>query len=511
MTYSASSYPYDTVVRVTDTIGSQSWQGSGVLISPDEVLTASHVVYIQGVGTANDIVVTPGYSDGASPYGSADGTYIHYFPINDANRSVTNQQSQDDYAVIHLATPFASAGYMGLESNFPGGAVNITGYPASAGGAQVDSSQTVTRDPSYTLLDGTALGEGSSGGPVWIETAGGPSVVGVVSSESNASTTGYNTLITTAAFTQIEAWLQQDGSRLGTVPDTTTNVAGAHSQYNIADDNGSLYIQDLVPGRDGTQILPANTQIDFTDGTGVFDPTGNAEEVARLYQAALDRAPDVGGLDGWTAQLNAQTLGIVGVALGFINSAEFSSKYGMLDNSDFVTQLYQNVLHRAPDSAGEQGWTNQLNGGVSRAQVLIGFSDSLENKLDTQGTIGDPNMDEAYRLYQAALDRAPDMPGLGGWTAQLDNGATPLQVAQGFVSSNEFTQLFAGLDTKGFVDQLYQNVLHRAPDSAGEQGWINQLNSGVSKAQVVLGFSDSLENRVDTSQATHDSWVFIPS
>src|SRR5580692_2792971 len=108
MAYSASSYPYDTVVRITDTIGSQSWQGSGVLISPDEVLTASHVVYIQGVGTANDIVVTPGYSDGSSPYGSAYGTYIHYFQIDDASGSITNQQSQYDYAVIHLATPFTS-------------------------------------------------------------------------------------------------------------------------------------------------------------------------------------------------------------------------------------------------------------------------------------------------------------------------------------------------------------------------------------------------------------------
>jgi V8-like Glu-specific endopeptidase len=104
MADNTSSYPYDTVVMITNTIGSQSWQASGVLISPDEVLTASHVVYIQGVGTANDIVVTPGYNDGSGPYGSADGTYFHYFPIDDANRFITNQQSQYDYAGIHLST-----------------------------------------------------------------------------------------------------------------------------------------------------------------------------------------------------------------------------------------------------------------------------------------------------------------------------------------------------------------------------------------------------------------------
>ena len=165
MADNTSSYPSDTVVMITDTIGSQSWQGSGVLISPDEVLTASHVVYIQGVGTANNIVVTPGYNNGSSPYGSADGTYFHYFPIDDANRSITNQQSQYDYAVIHLSTPFTSAGYMGIAPNFAGGSVNITGYPSSAGGAQVDSTQKALPEiRTYTLLDGTALGEGSSGG-----------------------------------------------------------------------------------------------------------------------------------------------------------------------------------------------------------------------------------------------------------------------------------------------------------------------------------------------------------
>lgn len=68
MSYSASSYPYDTIVRITDTIGGVLYQGSGVLIAPNEVLTASHAVYIQGVGTATNIVVTPGYNNGSSPY-----------------------------------------------------------------------------------------------------------------------------------------------------------------------------------------------------------------------------------------------------------------------------------------------------------------------------------------------------------------------------------------------------------------------------------------------------------
>jgi V8-like Glu-specific endopeptidase len=316
MTYSASSYPYDTVVRITDTIGSQSWQGSGVLISPDEVLTASHVVYIQGVGTANDIVVTPGYSDGSSPYGSADGTYIHYFPIDDANRSITNQQSQNDYAVIHLASPFTSAGFMGLESNFAGGAVNITGYPGSAGGAQVNSSQTVSRDPNYTLLDGTALGEGSSGGPVWINAAGGPHVVGVVSSESDVSTTGYNALITTAAFNQIEAWINQDDSGSVAVFDTTTNrpiaateqaytgpVSGLKEQYiNITSDSLNISVDTpnwFIHSGSGNDAIAVNSGVNVLDGgTGSNFLTGGSGNDTFFVD---DRGPTA---DIWTTVNN---------------------------------------------------------------------------------------------------------------------------------------------------------------------------------------------------------------
>lgn len=41
MAFDPTTYPYDTVVRITDSLG----QGSGVLVAPDEVLTASHVVH----------------------------------------------------------------------------------------------------------------------------------------------------------------------------------------------------------------------------------------------------------------------------------------------------------------------------------------------------------------------------------------------------------------------------------------------------------------------------------
>jgi V8-like Glu-specific endopeptidase len=224
MSFSATAYPYRTVVYITDTIGGQDFQGSGVLISPDEVLTASHVLYTTGIGTATNIEVSPAYSAGSAPFGTVAATTFHYFPIDDANDLISVQQSQFDYAVIHLAQSFPTLGFMGLESNFPGGAVNITGYPGSADGLMENSQQSVVADPTYTVLDGAALGKGSSGGPVWITGSNGPYVVGVVSSGSTAGA-GTFAQITTAAFNQIESWVAQDdgittGGGGGTAPET---------------------------------------------------------------------------------------------------------------------------------------------------------------------------------------------------------------------------------------------------------------------------------------------------
>jgi hypothetical protein len=82
-------------------------------------------------------------------------------------------------------------------------------------------------------------------------------------------------------------------------------------------------------------------------------------------------------------------------------------------------------------------------------------------------------------------------------------------VAQGFIASPEFQQAFGGLSVSDFVSALYQNVLHRAGDPAGQQFWTNALQTGRSQASVVAGFSDSLENRIQTAGATHANWVFL--
>jgi hypothetical protein len=105
-----------------------------------------------------------------------------------------------------------------------------------------------------------------------------------------------------------------------------------------------------------------------------------------------------------------------------------------------------------------------------------------------------------YRLYSAAFDREPDLPGLGYWIGQLDAGADVTAVAQAFVQSEEFGQLYGSqLDNSGFVTQVYTNVLDRGPDAEGLNYWVTNMNNGQSRAEVLRFFSESRENIENTA------------
>ena len=113
--------------------------------------------------------------------------------------------------------------------------------------------------------------------------------------------------------------------------------------------------------------------------------------------------------------------------------------------------------------------------------------------LDVSGVAG-----QAYRLYQAAFNRQPDLAGLGFWISTLDRGASLIDVSAGFMQSNEFKALYGGSApaTSMLVTNLYANVLHRTPDAGGFAYWSNILDShAASAAQVVTSFSESAENQ----------------
>lgn len=107
--------------------------------------------------------------------------------------------------------------------------------------------------------------------------------------------------------------------------------------------------------------------------------------VNRCYQTALQRNPDVAGLNNWCIQLLTKTSTPENVAFGFTFSPEASIKYS--SNEAFVEMLYRLCLGRGADAAGKSNWINFLNSGSNRYTVFLGFtrSDEFRNIIRQYG------------------------------------------------------------------------------------------------------------------------------
>jgi len=102
-------------------------------------------------------------------------------------------------------------------------------------------------------------------------------------------------------------------------------------------------------------------------------------QAVRLYDTVFDRLPDKGGLDYWTGHLRAG-MPLLTVADSFTASPEFQGRYGVPDNKQFVSLLYQNVLDRSGEQQGLVYWQSVLDSNqATRAQVVVGFSESAEH------------------------------------------------------------------------------------------------------------------------------------
>ncbi|AWN35696.1 DUF4214 domain-containing protein [Methylobacterium radiodurans] len=157
--------------------------------------------------------------------------------------------------------------------------------------------------------------------------------------------------------------------------------------------------------------------------------------------------------------------------------------------TSFVTQDQKRVVTITDNDLNRNGSDTLIN--VERVK----FSDGTL-AFDIDGTAG-----QAYRLYQAALNRLPDAAGLSWHVSRADRGTSLHDAAVNFLSSPEFAQRYgATLSDQSFVTALYANVLKRAPDAGGLAFWLGHLaDRSFDRATVLAGFSESPENhaRVD--------------
>ncbi|PYD87082.1 hypothetical protein DNF23_40295 [Pseudomonas syringae pv. pisi] len=185
-----------------------------------------------------------------------------------------------------------------------------------------------------------------------------------------------------------------NGDTITINPGSTAVDAGAGIDTVVFNGNRADYrLRDETWGFSATA---ANGEVDglfnverikFNDGYKAIDIDGAAGEVFRLYQAIFDRAPDLGGMGYWLHRRDTGTE-LMQIAKEFMSitapdgTIEFETLYGKnLSNEQFIVELYDNVLNRAPDAGGQAYWLQQIQL-HSREQILMAFSESPENKVN---------------------------------------------------------------------------------------------------------------------------------
>lgn len=149
----------------------------------------------------------------------------------------------------------------------------------------------------------------------------------------------------------------------------------------------------------------------------------NKQEVAALYVAVYNRAPDANGLSHWT---NANSY--VQAAEGFTSHPKFEADYGTLNNQQKVETFYTNMLGGAGDADGIAYWVDQLNAGMSDAEFLaeflsatLNYSGNDADALNRKATL--VNKANVAVYYADTLGAASNIPA----GADLDTNSAYLQ------------------------------------------------------------------------------------
>jgi hypothetical protein len=207
-----------------------------------------------------------------------------------------------------------------------------------------------------TMYDDTIYGNG--GGGILDAGAGADIIYGAIGSETIRGGDGIDTLV----------------------------LAGTRRDYLIRRESDTV---TMARNGGGTDTLLGVERVRYDDGMMALDIDGVAGKMFRLYQAAFNRTPDLAGLGYWI-DAGDRGASIETVSGLFVNSKEFVDTYGALSDAQFIAQLYQNILHRAPDAAGLKFHLDHLvSQTTTRATALLAFSESNENQVALIGDMSE--------------------------------------------------------------------------------------------------------------------------
>lgn len=207
-----------------------------------------------------------------------------------------------------------------------------------------------------------------------------------------------------------------------------------------------------------TLSSPDTTPTTNTVNTTVTVLTPNERFVQALFLDELGRAGSTSELDFWVGVLTSPGGTQATVAISILRSSEA--------RTHLVTGWYQKYLNRAPVNGEQSFFVNELLAGQTEEQVLSQLLGSTEFFNDAQNLIssGTPQQRYVQALYQLLLNRQGNTSDVAFWTNVLTTQSQQF-VAMAFLTGSEYRTIT--------ITGYYNNLLHRAPDTAGLNFWVN--------------------------------------
>lgn len=205
--FSDTSFPWCTSGKVETEAG---W-GSGVMIGPRHMMTASHVIVWKPNNTAGWVKFTPLKFDSSDPFGHAFAVRTYFWNKADGSNGLDLTEGAFDYVVCvldsYLGNTTGWMGSRGYDTDWDGGNYwGHVGYPQDlAGGARPafigyqdflgEDSASVSGESSYRVRHEIDVIPGQSGGPFfgWWDSEPWPRVVGIQSGQNLGGPGGDNT------------------------------------------------------------------------------------------------------------------------------------------------------------------------------------------------------------------------------------------------------------------------------------------------------------------------------
>ena len=243
------------------------------------------------------------------------------------------------------------------------------------------------------------------------------------------------------------------------------------------------------------------------DGTVLANTDSITTFVTRLYEVCLNRDPDASGLNNWVSNLSSGSVTGYDAAVAFFFSSEYQNRN--LDNTQFVTSVYQGVLARDPDSTGLNNWVSRLNSGTSRRDVFNGIITTNEwvslcrSYGISPGVQVEPapqsssSVDEFInRMYSGFLGRSADNTGLTSWRGRLTGGRiSGISAARSFMNSSEFRTRASSMSQSQLITVFYTTFLGRNPSSTEISSYASRMGGDLNAnlEMLFLNFANSDE------------------